>query len=37
MLKIYWPIPEQLIQRDPPLLTPEELERFGFQGRGLAH
>jgi WD40 repeat protein len=28
---------ERLLQRDPPLFTPEELQRFGFSGRGLAH
>ena len=28
---------EQLLQRDPPLFTPEELARFGFEGRGRAH
>jgi YD repeat-containing protein len=28
---------DSLIQRDPPLFTPDELERFGFEGRGRAH
>ena len=27
----------QLVQRDPPLFTPAELKRFGFEGRGRSH
>lgn len=28
---------DRLIQRDPPILTPDELARYGFDGRGKAH